>query len=177
MRNLKLFPFIFLLPAVLSAQGAPMPETLSGRFAQTREIKQAGVTLRSEGRFSIDKNKGIKWVTEKPLASTVTLSPGSAPVGGEAGRQVAAIMQGLLVQDRDALSKYFDVAHSKTKNGYETRLKATDATIAKVFSEIVITGDKYIRTVALSNLQGDATLIKFTDIRESAGDFPEDGQR
>jgi len=169
MRSLLLFP---LLLSIGGAQDIRIPEALSGRFTQTREIRQAGVTLRSEGRFSFSRDKGIEWVTEKPFGSTVVLSPSSAPVGGEVARQMAAIMQGLLVQDYGALSKYFDVERRKKKNGFEIRLKTTDDTIAKVFSEIVITGDKHIKTVALSNRQGDATTIRFTDIRESAAGVP-----
>jgi hypothetical protein len=175
MRSLLLF--FLSLPIAVGAQEIPIPEALSGRFSQVREIRQAGVTLRSEGSFSISKSKGIVWVTEKPFSGRVTLSPGADPAGGEAAKQVAAIVQGLLVQDHRVLSKYFDVARHKKKNGFEMRLKTTDATIAQIFSEIVITGEKYINTVTISNRQGDTTVIKFTDIRESAGDFPDDGQR
>jgi hypothetical protein len=113
-------------------------------------------------------------VTEKPFNSTVTLSPNFAPVGGEAAKQLAAIMQGLLVQDYGVLSKYFNVTRGKKKKGFEVRLKTTDETIAQVFSEIVITGEKHIKTVILNNRQGDTTTIKFTDIRESASGFPDD---
>ena len=67
-------------------------------------------------------------------------------------------------------------AGKNKKNGFEMRLKTKDETVAKVFSEIVITGEKYIKTVVLFNRQGDATTIKFTDIRETACDFPDDGQ-
>jgi hypothetical protein len=167
----------FLLPVVAGAQEVPIPEVLSGRFAQVREIKQAGITLRSEGSFSISKSAGIKWATEKPFSSTVTLSPDTAPVGGEVAKQMAAIVQGLLVQDYRALSKYFSVTRSKKKNGFEVLLKTTDETIAKVFSEIVITGEKHINAVTLSNRQGDTTTIKFTDIRESADYLPGTDQR
>jgi hypothetical protein len=166
MRSLLLF--FLSLPIFVGAQEIPIPGALSGRFVQTREIRQAGVTLRSEGRFSISKDSGIEWVTEKPFNGTVTFSPGSAAAGGEAAKQLAAVMHALLVQDHRALSKYFDVTRKKKKNGFEMRLKTTDETIANIFSEVVIIGEKYINTVALSNRHGDTTTIKFTDIRESA---------
>jgi outer membrane lipoprotein-sorting protein len=170
--------WLLLLSAstIVSAQEIHIPEALSGKFSQTREIKQAAITLRSEGSFCINKGKGIKWKTEKPFNSMVTLSPGTDPVGGEAAKQVAAIMQGLLVQDYAVLSKYFDVTRNKKKNGFEVRLKTMDETVARIFSEIVITGEKYIKTVVLSNRQGDKTTIRFTDIRESNCDFSDDGQ-
>jgi len=168
---LKIAFFLLLLPWSAMAQDVYVPDVLSGKFTQKKEIRQAGVTLLSEGSFSINKSKGIKWAVEKPFKSTIILCPGSPMEGGEAAKQVAAIMQGLLVQDYDVLSKHFEVTRTKKGKGFEMRLKTTDETIARVFFEIVIAGEKYVKTVTLSNRQGDITTISFTEIREVAEDF------
>ena len=161
-----------LLPASYAAgqalQDIYVPEALSGRFTQKKEIKAAGITLQSEGSFSISKDKGIVWTVEKPISSSIALGPGAQLEGGDIAKQVAAIMQGLLVQDFSLLSKYFDVAHTKTPNGFEVRLKTTDSAIARIFSEIVIKGGRHVQAVTLSNPQGDLTTISFMDIKESA---------
>jgi hypothetical protein len=164
-------PLFFLLSLSAAAQDIHIPDVLSGKFTQKSEIKAAGLTLTSEGSFAIDKSKGIKWMMEKPIKSSITLTPGGPMEGGEAANQVAAIMQSLLVQDYDVLSKYFEVKQTKNKSGFEIRLRTTDETIARVFTQIVITGEKYIKTVALSNRQGDLTTISFTNVKESAEGF------
>ena len=160
-----------LLPLAAVAQDIHVPDALSGRFTQQKEIQQAGLTLRSAGSFSIIKGKGIKWAVESPVKSTIVLCPGTALGEAEVAKQIAAIMQALLLQDYNALSKYFDVERAANSEGFEIRLKTTDGTLAKIFSEIVIKGDKYIKTVALFNQQGDLTTIAFTDLREMAEQF------
>jgi hypothetical protein len=170
MRKILLFSIILFSTFGVEGQDICVPDTLSGRFTQKREIREAGVTLRSEGSFSIDKSKGIKWVTEKPIKNTIALSPDAPMEGGEAARQVATIMRSLLVQDYAVLSRYFEVTRIKKRNGFGMRLKTTDETIAGIFTEIVITGEKYVKTVTLSNRQGDLTTISFTDVRESGDD-------
>jgi hypothetical protein len=168
---LKLLPLFFLLSLSATAQDIYIPNVLSGKFTQKSEIKTAGLTLTSEGSFVIDKSKGIKWMVEKPIKSSITLTTGSSIEGGEAAKQVAAIMQSLLVQDYDVLSKYFEVKQTKKRNNFEIRLRTTDETIARVFTQIVITGEKYVKTVAISNRQGDLTTISFTNVKESTEGF------
>jgi predicted RNA-binding protein with PIN domain len=110
-------------------------------------------------------------MVEKPIKSSLTLTPGAPMEGGEAAKQVAAILQGLLIQDYDVLSKYVEIKQTKKGNSFEIRLRTTDETIARVFTQIVITDEKYVKTVALSNRQGDLTTISFTNVKESAEGF------
>jgi len=176
MQRVLQLPIILLLflPNSAPAQNIQIPDALSGKFTQIREIREAGLKLRSEGSFSFAKDKGIRWSVEKPIKNTVVLGPDAQIDGGEVAKQIAAVMQGLILQDMGVLSKYFNISRAKRGRVSEIRLKTTDETIARVFSEIIITGEKYVQTVRLSNRQGDMTTISFTDIREYAGDFSRD---
>ncbi|MCL1892773.1 MAG: outer membrane lipoprotein carrier protein LolA [Holophagaceae bacterium] len=171
MKNLKLFFLLFMLAVGSIAQDIYVPEALSGKFTQTREIKDAGITLKSEGVFSIHKAKGIKWTVEKPFQQTIVINPEAVVEGGEVAKQMASIMGGLLIQDLDALQKFFVVKRTIKGNGFEINLKTTDETIAKIFSEIYIKGRKYVDIAILYNPQGDKTTINFSNLRESAEDF------
>ena len=167
----KLFFLFLLLTSGAVAQDIYVPDFLSGKFTQTREIKEAGITLKSEGSFSIHKTKGIKWTVEKPFQHTILISPDAVVEGGEIAKQLASIMGGLLVQDLQALQKFFEVKQTIRGDGFEMNLKTTDETIAKVFSEIIIKGRKYVDSAILFNQQGDKTTINFSNLRESAEDF------
>lgn len=149
------------------------PDALSGSFLQSKKIQGAGVVLKSEGRFAILKDHGIKWETTKPVQSIVVIEGGNICLDSErvpagAALSMAPLMQALLSRNMQVLAEYFTV--SLQEEG-RLVLKAHDATVANVFSDIEIKGGRLAEQVILHNQQGDVTVIDFFDVREKAEVF------
>ena len=146
------------------------PPALSGDFRQVKTIKDAGVTLTSSGRFAFDRERGIRWETIRPFASSIVIANGYLCLnrkileGGPAMDQVAKILHLLLAQDFERLEEYFAV--SRTADGVE--LAAKDEMMAAVFERITVRGGKYVEFVRFSGREGDVTEISFNNVKETA---------
>lgn len=149
------------------------PEALAGSFTQTKKIQDAGVVLKSEGRFALIRGKGIKWQTTRPVQSLVVIEGANICLDAErvpsgAVSAVAPLMQALFSRDMPALAQYFTVSRQQ---GDRVVLEAADETMAKVFSRMEIKGGRLVEQVVLHNRQGDVTTIDFFNVREEAEAF------
>lgn len=166
----------------LVQQRVAQVQVLRGGFEQEKRIAGFKNPLRSQGSFLVAKQKGVVWTTLKPFPSEVVITgdrilsrqrDGSTRVevdGREqpALRQVNAMMFALVSGDVATLSsKFVTQVQARPDNGWTLSLKPRSAALAKAFSRIVLTGDRYVREVDIEEANGDRTHLKFVDLSET----------
>lgn len=161
------------------------PEHLAGTFTQQKNIADLSLSLKSSGRFAVNRNTGILWHTQKPVENKVIIKNGVLCIQNSGGSQtysvaesqmlqhIIGIMQNILLQNYEELTNYFDLYFYQDTHSSEfyLGLKPTDSVFAEVFSQMVIEGSRYIDKVSFIDSNGDVTSIIFGGQTEIAQDF------
>ena len=73
---LMLTPSIILADQLLNQIKSTIntPQIIRGKFIQNRTLSGVSKKLVSEGYFLVDKQRGILWVTEKPIYQALTVT-------------------------------------------------------------------------------------------------------
>lgn len=158
------------------------PEVLSGKFEQEKNISDMGIKLKSSGKFSINKSKGILWNTETPVANTIIVEDDKICINNGAKyaimdsdanqtmKQIIEVMKSLLVQDYQKLKQHFDIS-AEICDGYNIHLKSKDKTISSLFTRLDVNGHDYVSDIIFYNQEGDITKITFKDVSEKSEEF------
>lgn len=167
-------------------------DVLRGGFEQEKRIAGFKNPLRSQGTFVVARGKGVVWTTLKPFPSEVVITgdrilsrqrDGSTRVevdGREqpALRSVNAMMFALVSGDVAALSSRFDTqVQAKPGNAWTLALKPKSAALAKAFSRIVLSGDRFVREVDIEEANGDHTHLRFIDLSQAPAQLSADEAR
>jgi outer membrane lipoprotein-sorting protein len=166
---------------------------LRGDFTQEKQVSGFKNPLRSQGRFVLAQEHGVIWTTLKPFPSEVVVTrdrilsrqrDGSSRVELDARQQPAmrsvnAIMFALMSGDAQALSAQFTVTvEALPNNGWRMQLAPRSAMLAKVFTGLKLSGDRYVREVEITEANQDVTRIHFTAMSETpAALSAEEGSR
>lgn len=166
---------------------------LRGAFVQEKHLQGFHNPLRSGGEFVLARGHGMVWDTRTPFASRVVMtaralrvieSDGSVRViAGDAGSSVAstvhALMMALLTGDTAALSAQFAIEESLLADGAWTLgLVPRDTMMSSLYRRITVEGDRFVRRVALLEINGDRTEIRFVELRDSPAELSaEEAQR
>jgi hypothetical protein len=174
---------IAALPSVCFAQIAIGPtltpgQTLSGRFAQVRNLKGISSTLKSEGTFVLAPGKGLIWRIEEPIQTVTIITPAGIRqiINGSEVQSIDAakvpfvshfydMLDGALMGDWTAMRHDFAL---QTKGDHAawrtllTPLRPNDP-IAGMLASIVITGGKMVDGVEINRTNGDSERIGFLD--------------
>ena len=172
-------------PAVdvdLVKQRVAKVDVLRGEFTQEKQVAGFKNPLRSQGRFVLAQRQGVIWTTLKPFPSEVVVtrdrilsrqSDGSSRVELDARQQPAmrsvnAIMFALMSGDAQALSAQFTVkVEALPDNGWRMQLTPRSAMLAKVFTGLALSGDRYVREVQITEANQDVTRIHFAGMSET----------
>ncbi len=178
--------FIFVLLSAYTGEvfaqtkkAALIPEVniLRGNFEQIRYLKGFKNPLKSEGRFLVSKSNGVVWQGLKPFPSMilvrnsgviVNLDQKKNPVKPNAKKSNAAmskIMLAMLSGDQAEMGKYFKIQRSES-NGIWTLQLQPKGGMARVFSRVVVTGERYIQKVLMEEKSGDKTELNFSAVSE-----------
>ena len=154
------------------------PKILCGNFNQTKELVGIKKPLLSQGRFCIDANKGVLWRTITPFPNTLRLTRDeiSQIQGNQTTmrldanqepvvRMINSVLFSLLAGDFSQLDNIFILNGDIKNKHWQVRLKAHDASLAKVIGNISLEGDKHVRKVIISEFNGDHTIITFSNIK------------
>lgn len=166
---------------------------LRGEFSQEKQVAGFKNPLRSQGRFVLAQDHGVIWTTLKPFPSEMVVTrdrilsrqrDGSSRVELDgrqqpAMRSVNAIMFALMSGDAQALSAQFTVkVETLPGNAWRMQLTPRSAVLAKVFSALRLSGDRYVREVEITEANQDVTRIQFSGMRESPAQLSaEEGAR
>ncbi len=155
---------------------------LRGDFTQEKQVSGFKNPLRSQGRFVLAQEHGVIWTTLKPFPSEVVVTrdrilsrqrDGSTRVELDARQQPAmrsvnAIMFALMSGDAQALSAQFNVTvEALPQDGWRMQLTPRSAMLAKVFTGLKLSGDRYVREVEITEANQDVTRIHFAGMSET----------
>ena len=157
-------------------------DVLRGEFTQEKQVAGFKNPLRSQGRFVLAQDHGVVWTTLKPFPSEVVVTrdrilsrqrDGSTRVELDARQQPAmrsvnAIMFALMSGDAQALSAQFTVkVEVLPGNAWRMQLTPRSAMLGKVFAQLTLSGDRYVREVQINEANQDVTRIHFTGMSET----------
>ena len=149
-------------------------DSVEGRFVERRRIAGFPKPLKSEGRFSINRTSGARWMTEKPFASTLiidksgmryesassnnSVSAGNVPAVGRLGD----FMQGVFAGDLEMLEGVFTLTVSGTNP--VTVTAEPKAGTFDTLSRIEITGRDSVEKIVMTSPTGDITELELLDV-------------
>ncbi|WP_261998044.1 outer membrane lipoprotein carrier protein LolA [Stenotrophomonas sp. Ste96] len=157
-------------------------DVLRGEFTQEKQVAGFKNPLRSQGRFVLAQDHGVVWTTLKPFPSEVVVtrdrilsrqSDGSSRVELDgrqqpAMRSVNAIMFALMSGDAQALSAQFTVkVEVLPGNAWRMQLTPRSAMLGKVFAQLTLSGDRYVREVQINEANQDVTRIHFAGMSDT----------
>lgn len=175
-------------PGATAAQGDGVqarlanPAVLRGEFAQEKQLKGFRNPLKSNGEFLLLRDRGVLWNTKAPFASSTrltrkkllaTLPDGSTQVLLDADTSpgmaaVNALMLAMMAGDLKALGKRFVIAETLHKDrSWSLQLTPREAGLKRAFQRITLQGDRYVRSVEISEAGGDTTRIRFSALKET----------
>jgi hypothetical protein len=153
------------------------PKVMCGQFDQTKTLAGMSKPLLSYGRFCVAPGKGILWRTLQPFPNTLRLTRDEiAHFQGErlalridaqqepTVRMINGVLFSLLSGDLSQLEKLFEVDGSIRDRHWSVSLKAREPALAKAIGSIVMNGGEYVKTITLSEANGDRTGIVFSNI-------------
>jgi hypothetical protein len=147
---------------------------LRGQFEQTKTVTGFRNPLRSSGEFLQMRGHGLIWNTHKPFAASLVLNAkslraqqGKASYALDASKEPAiaatnTLLFALLSGDTHALAQRFTIK-DVAKNANEWRLQLTprEPGLSRMFSQITLSGARYVRQVELLEANGNRTEILF----------------
>ena len=157
-------------------------DVLRGEFTQEKQVAGFKNPLRSQGRFVLAQDHGVVWTTLKPFPSEVVVtrdrilsrqSDGSSRVELDgrqqpAMRSVNAIMFALMSGDAQALSTQFTVkVEVLPGSAWRMQLTPRSAMLGKVFAQLTLSGDRYVREVQINEANQDVTRIHFAGMSDT----------
>lgn len=159
---------------------------LRGDFVQEKQLQGFRNPLRSSGGFLLAREHGMVWDTRTPFASRVVMTPralrviesdGSVRViAGDAGASVAgtahALMMALLTGDTAVLSAQFAIEETLLADeGWTLGLVPRSGAMSTLYRRIDAEGDRFVRRVALEDVNGDRTEIRFVELRDAPAEL------
>jgi hypothetical protein len=158
------------------------PALLRGQFEQSKQVSGFKKTLRSSGDFLVARNRGVLWNTRTPFSSQLRLTRNEiiATQDGQVAfrlsaskepsvRLINSLMFSLLSGEVGELQKQFRLAGSSNAGGWKLQLTPLQPGLAKVMSQISLSGDKYVRSIDILEASGDKTHIRFLAHSSSQG--------
>lgn len=150
---------------------------LRGQFEQIKTVKGFRKPLRSQGDFLFVRERGVSWHTRSPFASSLTVTrerlvsrradgriDTELDASAEPGlRAVNEVLFALMATDLHALAAHFHaVGDAPDTGGWKLALVPIDAVTTQWLASIELEGDRFVRTVKITDAQGDDTVIRFS---------------
>ncbi|AII15487.1 hypothetical protein CIG1485E_1678 [Campylobacter iguaniorum] len=140
-------------------------DQVEGNFTQTKTIQGFKNSIISSGTFSII-NGTFEQNTTKPTKFSIRVSKeGIFEFDGENYRKIELIFDeelflNMLNVNLTALKSDFDFIISGDEPSWQIELNPKNI-IAKIFKQITISGDKFVKTIKLDEAGGDVTIYSF----------------
>lgn len=151
---------------------------LRGLFEQRKTLKGFRNPLVSRGDFLVAKERGVVWHTREPFESSLVVTRDrllSRQADGRVSTQMDAkaepglravneMLFALMAADLQALSARFGIeGELQGKDGWRLTLLPRDAALAQWLARIELEGDRHVRSVRLSEAQGDSSVIRLSE--------------
>ncbi len=148
-----------------------------GSFVQTKSIKKMKREVVSKGTFIIAAGEGIFWNTEKPFPSKTavtssaviqTSASGKKSVmkagGNQTFEEFSGILSSVFEGNHENIEKNFTVDFQQKEQGEWTATLTPKTDILKKFAtDIVMTGNKSLKTLTINEKSGDFLKYEFSN--------------
>lgn len=146
------------------------PEVVKGPFIQEKHLRALPQPLLSKGRFVLARDHGLLWLLQTPLQQDYRLDasgiarrdasgwqrlPGRS-AGTEQNRLFFAVLQG----DSSGLQRDFELSLQGDAQQWQLRLRPRSLLLKQIFTQIDITGGRYVQRIELQETQGDSTVLR-----------------
>lgn len=151
--------------------------TVRGKFVQSKILSGVSKKLNSEGFFIVDKNKGVLWVTEKPIYQTLKVSDSGIRIGNKIGvlmnldarnepsvKYINELVLAIFSGDMSALEKLFNYSGDVRAKDWNLELTPKNP-VSMPFKKITIVGSSAISRISFVSKDGDLTEVIFSDVR------------
>jgi len=155
----------------LSAQLAASP-VVHGNFVQEKYLRGLPKPLTSDGRFVLDRARGLLWLMQTPVRQDYRIVPAGieqrTPEGWKPLRQQAGLAQqsrlftAVLQGDRVALERDFVLTLGAPDTGWQLDLVPKSPLLKQIFTSIKITGAQFVERIEMRETQGDSTVVRMT---------------
>ena len=154
---------------------------LRAEFDQTKRMAELERPVLARGRMLVWREAGVVWQIEQPVKMVVVLREDVTIQIDASGRRrvqrtnddaVAArtgrILGALLNGDTATLGQWFDIAARIDAQQWSITLTPRRGARAAFLSSMQVSGDRYVRSVAIDEANGDSTQISFRNYRDAA---------
>jgi hypothetical protein len=162
-----------LLDTVLVEPSRALAKTqvLQGRFTHRKYLTELPQPLTASGEFTLGRELGVYWHTRQPFDSLFVLTPQGMTQRDEgtetlrlnadqpAVRVVGTIFLALFTLDVTTLSQSFELYGHKPNEKWVVGLKPKSSAVANVFKQAVVSGQRNVEQVTLTDQHGDRTVI------------------
>ncbi|WP_392558855.1 LolA family protein [Orbus mooreae] len=159
----------------LQLQFAQYPVTRAD-FTQDRYIQGLSKPLHSTGKMIISKTLGLWWQQKTPFIMTLKMNDQrmEQQIANQAPQIITAQAQPQLFQFNSLLSAVFDADKNTLEQNFTLTLSQQDkqwqlilhpkaAPLNKIFTQIELSGTKYLSQIIIDDKQHDKTIITFTN--------------
>lgn len=151
---------------------------MRGRFEQRKTLKGFKNPLVSRGDFVVAKERGVVWHTREPFESSLVVTRDrllSRQADGRVDTKVEArdepglravneMLFALMAADLQTLSARFHIdGELLGSSGWRLALVPRDAALAQWLTRVELEGDRFVRSVQLTEAQGDSSVIRFSE--------------
>ena len=154
---------------------------LRAEFDQTRRSAELERPVLAHGRMLVWREAGVLWQIEQPVKMLVVLREDvtiqidangrrrTQRTDDDAGAARAGrILGALLNGDTATLEQWFDIAARINAQQWSIALTPRRGAVAAFLRSMQVSGDKYVQTVAIDEVNGDSTQISFRNHRDAA---------
>lgn len=148
-----------------------------GEFSQTRELVGVKRPLKADGRFVVDKSRGVVWKTEKPFRNSLRVNRQEIVQkdGNQvlmrmtadkepAVRTIGSVLFSLFSGDLVALARHFVYTGKQSGRLWTLDLTPKDAALGKVIRNLQLEGSTTVEHIVLTAGSGDISRIAFRNV-------------
>jgi len=167
------------VPQLLQAVGERLTTepVVRGSFEQRKTVKGFRNPLVSTGDFVVSRQRGVSWRTLAPFASTLVVTQDrvlARQADGSVTRRLSAsdepavralseTLLAVMAADLSVLAQRFHIEGELVgRDGWRLQLTARDPAMARWVQRVELEGDRFLRTVRLSEGSGDVTQIRLS---------------
>jgi len=148
-----------------------------GKFIQNRILIGVTKKLTSEGYFLVDRNRGILWITEKPIYQVLVVTNSGITIRNKSKtlmslnsrndpslRYVNELILSIFSGEIDSLDKIFEPSVKIFSKEWVLVLIPKNVG-SNLFKKVTIAGSTVISRITFTSRDGDVTDITFIEVR------------
>lgn len=158
------------------AQQLAKIEVLRGEFVQEKFLRGLDAPLTSKGNFVLAKQQGLLWNLQAPLVRSYRITATGIALRvadqwqlqtkQDAANRQSRLFLAVLAGDQQGLEEDFSFALSGDEHGWQLVLTPKALLLQQIFTQIVIKGADYVRSIELHETQGDRTLMRMENVEQ-----------